>query len=307
MVLAAYLIWRYEGSNSSKTEDVQSQQQTRRSIYADEVWMPCVRGIHPAWLLAFRIFGFLMLLGMLITDVVVDGFGIFFFYTQWTFALVTIYFGLGSLLSIYGCRQYFIKVDGNGMALDTEQGTYVAPTYDENGNTCNIDPKKYVLLQHNRQYYVRQTAGNWGHVFQVLFQMNAGAVIITDCVFWFIIYPFLTTTDHSLTALKIVTHSVNAIFLIGDTVLNCLEFPWFRMAYFILWTATFVIFQWVVHAFVSIEWPYPILELSSPYAPLWYLMVALMHLPSYGFFYLLIKLKGYFLSRCIPQSYQFLS
>ncbi|PIA29205.1 hypothetical protein AQUCO_06100010v1 [Aquilegia coerulea] len=203
MLLAAYLIWRYEGSNSSKTEDVQTQQERRRSINADEAWMPCVRGIHPGWLLAFRIFGFLMLLGMLITDVVVDGFGIFFFYTQWTFALVTIYFGLGSLLSFYGCCQYFIKADGDHVALDTERGTYVAPTYEENGNTCNIDQRKYTQLQHNRQYYVRQTAGNWGYVFQVIFQMNAGAVILTDCVFWFIIYPFLSTNDHSLSVVSI--------------------------------------------------------------------------------------------------------
>ncbi|PNX62801.1 hypothetical protein L195_g053172, partial [Trifolium pratense] len=63
-------------------------------------------------------------------------------------------------------------------------------------------------------------------------------------------------------------HSVNAVLLLGETSLNCMSFPVFRFAYFILWTVTFVIFQWIIHAAVSLWWPYPFLDLSSPYAPL---------------------------------------
>ncbi|KAF9607288.1 hypothetical protein IFM89_033495 [Coptis chinensis] len=302
-ILASFLIWRYE---RSKPEDASPRQQetTRWSLCAEEAWMPCVKGIHPAWLLAYRVFAFLMLLSLIVTDVVLDGFGVFFYYTQWTFALVTIYFGLGSLLSIYGCFQCNNKVGGNHLSFDAEQGSYVAPTYEGNGNTCDID--KNICMRNIQQYPVHPNAGNWDFIFQVLFQMNAGAVILTDCVFWFIIYPFLTASDHSLTVLKIVTHSINAVFLLGDTALNSLRFPWFRIAYFTLWTAAFVIFQWVVHACVSIWWPYPILDLSSPFAPVWYLMVALMHFPCYGFYYLLVKIKGYFLSQCSPHSYQLL-
>lgn len=300
MVIAALMIWKCETFGDSKKERSQSHEETKCSLYADEAWMPCLKGLHTAWLLAFRIFGFVVLFTLLVVDLVVDGVGVLYFYTQWTFTLVTIYFGLGVVLSFYGCF-YSNKVGHDHVALDAERGAYVAPTYDENGNTCNPNQIKY--MPPSQQHYVRQRAGRWGYIFQVLFQMNAGAVILTDCVFWLIIYPFLSANDRSLSVLKIVTHSINAVFLLGDTVLNGLQFPWFRIAYFILWTGTFVIFQWVVHVFVSIRWPYPILELSSPYAPLWYLAVALMHLPCYGFFYLLIKIKGYFLSRCFPHAY----
>ncbi|KAL5725089.1 hypothetical protein ACHQM5_008272 [Ranunculus cassubicifolius] len=285
---ASILIWRYEGTNAAKNEVGDRQDEPNWCLYADESWMPCLKRIHPCWLLAFRVFGFAMLLGLLITDIVVDGIGVLYYYTQWTFVSVTIYFGLGCLLSIYGCSQYTYKSCHDQAALDTERGTYLPLTYEENG--------KHV--QPNGQHYARQIAGKWGYILQVLFQMNAGAVILTDCVFWFIIYPFLSANDATLTTMKIVTHSFNAVFLIADTALNCMQFPLFRIAYFTLWTATFVIFQWVVHAFISMPWPYPILELSSTYAPVWYLVVAMLHLPCYGFFYLLIKIKAYFLSKC---------
>ena len=36
-------------------------------------------------------------------------------------------------------------------------------------------------------------------------QMNAGAAILTDCVFWFIIVPFLTIKDYNLNFVSIMT------------------------------------------------------------------------------------------------------
>jgi hypothetical protein len=82
-------------------------------------------------------------------------------------------------------------------------------------------------------------------------------------------------------------HSINAIFLIGDTALNSLvsscisfstsiivcvsensypsipfvffqPFPWFRMGYFCLWTVTYVIFQWIVHACINLWYNKPL-------------------------------------------------
>ncbi|OVA20744.1 hypothetical protein BVC80_887g27 [Macleaya cordata] len=301
MVLASFLIWKYEGSKDSETDEEESLQETAGSLYEDEAWRTCLKEIHPAWLLAFRIISFITLSAFLVANIIVDGGGIFFYYTQWTFASVTIYFGLGSLLSIYGCYQYCTGAVGDCVGLDAERGTYVAPMHEENANECNIT-KSWVP---DKQYYVRQTAGIWGYIFQIIFQMNAGAVILTDSVYWLILFPLLSENkDYTPTVFLIVMHSVNAVFLLGDAILNCLRFPWFRMAYFILWTGIFVIFQWVIHACVSMWWPYPFLDLSSSYAPLWYLAVAVMHLPSYAFFVLIIRMKHFLLSRWFPNSYQ---
>ncbi|XP_076955538.1 uncharacterized protein LOC143630393 [Bidens hawaiensis] len=92
-------------------------------------------------------------------------------------------------------------------------------------------------------------------------------------------------------------HSVNAVLLLVDIFLNRLRFPFYRLAYFGLWTCIYAIFQWIVHACVSFWWPYPFLDLSSPYAPIWYLGVGLILLPAYGIFALIVWGKQRLLSK----------
>jgi hypothetical protein len=43
-------------------------------------------------------------------------------------------------------------------------------------------------------------------------QTNAGAVMLTDCVFWFIIFPFLTIRDYDLNFVS-NSYSVSIFFL----------------------------------------------------------------------------------------------
>ncbi|KAF6164098.1 hypothetical protein GIB67_017682 [Kingdonia uniflora] len=300
MVVATITIWRNEGFRKAPKlgRPEETLEEMKWCLYEDEAWKPCLKDIHPVWLLGFRVIGFFLLLTLLIVNVAVDGGGILFYYTQWTFGLVTIYFGLGSLLSMHGCYKYRNKVGGDTLETDAEQGTYMASVNNTNVHNIakNTGPDELV--------HVRQTAGIWGYVFQVIFQMNAGAVMLTDFVFWLIIVPFLAIKDYDLNILLIGMHSINAVFLLGDAALNSLRFPWFRIAYFLLWTAIFVIFQWAVHACVSIWWPYPFLDLASPYAPVWYMVVGLMHIPCYAFFALLIRMKHILWTRWFPQSYQ---
>ncbi|XP_057479279.1 uncharacterized protein LOC130766658 isoform X2 [Actinidia eriantha] len=305
MVFASILVSKYEGPRNSKRGiSRETEDEPAGILYEDEVWKPCLKGIHPVWLLAFRVFAFLVLLILLILNVAVDGGDIFYFYTQWTFTLITIYFGLGSLLSMYGCYHNHNKVGGVGTEnenFDADQGTDEAPTNDENSNSSTGDAKH---LGSNQEPRVRQTAGFWGYIFQIIFQVNAGSVMLTDCVFWFIIVPFLEIKDYELNFFIINMHTVNAVFLLAEIALNCLRFPWFRISYFFLWTVVYVVFQWIVHASFSLWWPYPFLDLSSPFAPLWYASVGLMHIPCFGIFVLVMKMKHNLLSKWFPQSYQ---
>ncbi|XP_061366836.1 uncharacterized protein LOC133309977 [Gastrolobium bilobum] len=303
-IFSSLIIWKYEVFRKpSKNDNMEIQKETSSTLYEDETWKPCLKGIHPAWLLSFRVFAFIVLLVLLIVTVIEDGGSIFYFYTQWTFTSITIYFGLGSLLSMHGCYHHHKKASGDKVDHvdgDAEQGNFDASSLPRSSNPSSHEKG----LGAPEGHAIRQPAGTWGYIFQIIFQMNAGAVMLTDCVFWLIIVPFLTMKDYNINFIIINMHTINAVFLLGDTALNCLRFPWFRIGYFCLWTVTYVIFQWIIHAIVKLWWAYPFLDLSSPYAPLCYVSMALLHIPCYGIFALIMKLKHTVLSTRYPDSYQ---
>lgn len=299
MVASAFTIWKFEGPKKSKTELIERSRETVGLLYKSEAWKTSLNVVHPGWLLAYRVAAFAVLLSLLITNIALEGGGIFFFYTQWTFTLVAIYFGFASLFSIYGyCKGW--KEDGVRVTSDAEWGAYVAPTFEED---CYRDNASKTLNSEG-EFLVAKIANTWGYIFQIIYQICAGSVVLTDCVFWFIIYPFMTSDDYVLGFIDICFHSINAVLLIGDVFLNCLRFPFFRMAYFILWTCIYVTFQWIIHFCVSFWWPYPFLDLSSPYAPIWYLAVGLLHLPCYAAFVLIMRLKHSCLLKLFPDAYQ---
>lgn len=290
MLFASLLIWKYEGAEKSKDGRRERQQVTAGVLYKDEVWKTCLNGIHPAWLLAFRIFAFLVLLALITANIVAVGPSIFLYYTQLTFALTTIYFGLASLYSLYGCWHDHAGAshfNGTSHYIDMEQASYTVPMLKS--------------LNNHEEVHAHQIASLPAYLLQILYQVSAGAVVLTDAIFWLIIYPFLSASDFRLNFYHVTMHSVN-ILVFGDTMLNCMRFPMFRISYFMLWTALFVIGEWIIHAFVNLYWPYPFMELSSSYAPLWYTLVGVLHFPCYGGFALLVKLKHLWLSRVFPDS-----
>ncbi|KAL0372375.1 UNVERIFIED_CONTAM: hypothetical protein Scaly_0919100 [Sesamum calycinum] len=135
MVLSALVVWRYEGHNKSRSRPTGDQGEAARGSYKSEAWRTCSQSIHPIWLLAYRIVAFCALLALILADTIVHSVGIFYFYTQWTFTLVTFYFGLASSLSIHGHLLHRPEVDSekdNRVGRDAEQGSYVEPTHGEN-------------------------------------------------------------------------------------------------------------------------------------------------------------------------------
>ncbi|XP_076925283.1 uncharacterized protein LOC143588056 [Bidens hawaiensis] len=294
MFIASFLIWRYEGSHNSKTYKEATRLEWDWDLYDREAWMPCVKEIHPGWLLAFRIIAFCLLFSACTADVVQVGTDLFYYYTQWTFTLVIFYFAFGSLLSAYGLFWQHKMFAVRSLDVNAHQAIY-EPLHNGDLETASS--------QHGGCCFL-QSAAFWGYVFQILYQITAGASMLTDSVYWLVIVPFLTINEYPMNFLTILAHSLNLVFLLGETALNSLRFPWFRISYFIFLTAFYVIFNWIVHACVQTWWPYPFLDLTMEYSPLWYLVVALLHLPCYYIFALIVNIKYRVLARWFPNSYQ---
>ncbi|MCD9638536.1 hypothetical protein HAX54_022543 [Datura stramonium] len=255
------------------------RRETEPTIKSTDLWVPCWRNLHPLWLLCYRASAFVVMALLLYQTVANLGFFVFIFYTQWTFALVGIYFALGTIISARGCWLYA----RNPLSRRGEREKFLKTAAEENSS--------------------EQWLGFWENFMQIIYQISAGAVMLTDIVFWCILLPFMTGENFKLTLLIGLMHSVNAIFLLLDSVLSNLQFTWFGITYFILWSCSYVVFQWSLHACCLSWWPYPFMELNTPWAPLWYLCLALVHIPCYGLYALLIKAKGQIFSRLFPQAF----
>ncbi|KAK4559492.1 hypothetical protein RGQ29_008634 [Quercus rubra] len=245
--------------------------------YAD-LWTPCWKNFSPVWLLYYRAFAFVCLAWMLYEMVVFAGAFCFFFYTQWTFALVMVYFALGTIVSAYGCRLSSKKPHSkNGDSAESVQGELEE---------------------------IQQKVGLWGYLMLITYQTCAGAVMLTDIVFWCILVPFLLGDQFSMTLLIGGIHSLNAVFLILDTALNRLPLLWSGFAYFVLWSCLYVTFQWVIRACGFYKWwPYPFLELNTPWAPIWYFSLALVHVLCYWIYVQIEKMKISVLPGLFPQAF----
>ncbi|KAJ6796109.1 Uncharacterized protein M6B38_221965 [Iris pallida] len=261
-------------------------------VRSSDLWLPCWRRVHPVWLLLYRVLVLVPMLYLLYCMLLARGISAFYFYTQWTFALVIIYFLIATLISAHGCWIYSkghsseIESAKRLLEKDFEENLPATLTFKTNTNR-NITK----LPNYHEEIEVDQTAGFLGYTMQIIYQTCAGAVMLTDIVFWGVLLPFSSSDYFKLSLVKGCVHSLNAVFLILDTSLNSLQFPLFRMAYFVLWSSIYVIFQWILHACGISWWPYPFLELANPWAPLWYFCMALVHIPCYGIYVLIVKAK----------------
>nr|KAJ0202139.1 hypothetical protein LSAT_V11C600333340 [Lactuca sativa] len=205
-IVSSILIWKYEGSDNSEIAT---------SLYDGESWMPCLKGLSPFWLMGFRMISFCLILAASIADVATHGTNLFYYYTQWTLMLTTIYFLFGSVVSASGCfRKDKKKMYNAHSIIDTKQRIGIYMPLNHAGK------EKPVNLQ--EECYFSQSAAIWGNIFQIVFQITVGAVMLTDGVYWLVIFPFLNISDYEISFLTVVVHSLNLVLVLGDTAMNSL-------------------------------------------------------------------------------------
>ncbi|KAJ3696325.1 hypothetical protein LUZ61_000030 [Rhynchospora tenuis] len=255
------------------------------------------RGVHPGVLLVFRLGAAAVLTGVLGWDLFIYDPSIFLYYTEWTFLLVILYFLIGAFISAHGLWVYSRQTTHQ----DVQQANGFL-TICINDHLHNQTP--LLTLPTNTGGNLQDgSAGTWGYCMQIIYQTCGGAVMLTDVVFWCLLVPFMSSAHFKVNLIMGCMHSLNLLFLLVDTFLNSMPFPWFGMTYFILWSCTYVIFQWILHACGFSWWPYPFLELATPWAPLWYFCMALVHIPCYGIYWLIVKAKNTHFPKLFPHSY----
>ncbi|KAF2304800.1 hypothetical protein GH714_038005 [Hevea brasiliensis] len=214
-------------------------------------------------------------------------------------------FALATVTSGYGCWTSSLQIPSENLETDEFLRTDVEDNGTTSSATCREKAMKGTikLQSHYAEETIRLRAGLWGYLMQTIYQTCAGAVILTDVIFWCIIVPFASNAHLGLNVLMGCMHTLNAAFLLLDTALNSLPFPWFRLAYFVQWSCLYVVFQWVIHACGFTWWPYPFLELDIAWAPLWYFALAVVHVPCYGIYALIVKAKNSIFPRWFPGTF----
>lgn len=266
------------------------------AVYTDDIWKPSCSSLHPFWLLAFRFLAFLYASAILVTDVASYGFNVFYFYTQWSFLLLIIYFGLATLLSARAASRSRLS-----NSFDTQYDSNIGFLKGYYNGGGDLESKNAIATL--QMYWETVFAENEelapfsGFLMQIIFQTLAGAAVLTDTVYWMGIFPLLREIPRTYDFLEINLHGMNTVFLLVDIMLNRMSFPWFRGAYFSLWTGIYVLFQWSMHAVGLQWWPYPFLDPTQRYAPLWYVIMCVVHLLCYGLVCFVVSLKHRFL-RC---------
>uniref|UniRef100_J3KZ05 Uncharacterized protein n=2 Tax=Oryza brachyantha TaxID=4533 RepID=J3KZ05_ORYBR len=218
------------------------------------------------------------------------------YYTEWTIVLEIVYFTIATLFSAYGC---FIYSSSNNRRVRVTI-LPVRQSHDE-----SVLSNSLVEINHgdDQKGGARAVLYQLGRFMQIVYQVLGGAVVLTDVVFWALIAPFMYSSRLSLNAVMGCTHSFNIVFLLIETTLNNLEFPWFRLTYFVLWTCSYVIIQWIAHGCGLTWWPYPFLNPAAPWAPLWYFCIALLHLACYAVYWSIVRGKNWWLNSYIIPAY----
>jgi hypothetical protein len=297
VVVGIAILCRYEGGKVSGPRLEQLEDPSIVGILPigylcrEELWMSCGGAVRPELLLVFRALAVAYLLPQLLYNIVKDGFSGYFFYTQWTFTLLILYFSLALRVSVdhfvnekfnrslpariespdFGDEQVMLdeddEVEGAGVRSILQNGK--DPATEQGKGQLPFAPGRGEKLE---------DAGIAGYVTQAVFQAVLPAVLLTDMVYWCLLVPFVLPKTTRHTFIDVNMHAVNALLLLTEFALNSLRFPWFRIGYIILWSASYTYFQWTLFTTgLSHKWPYPFMDVKTPWAPAWYLFIIVFH------------------------------
>lgn len=258
-------------------------------VFNQELWQAGYGSINPYWLLVYRFIIFIYCFSVFIYDAHRGSLFELTFFTRWNFMLLTTYFGIASYFSFKACS---VETKDCQAADDSTLGELCL----EMGNA---QPMENLSVESQLRYLrickpEEEKAGPLGYIMQGLYQIILPCSVLVDSVFWVVLYPEAVHDNHAAGLLNFVSyneHGFNLAICVGEFALNSMRYPWFRVAYVLLWSLTYVIFQWIWHDVFGQRWCYSFLVNNVPVAPLWYIGLLLFLFVCFSLWVQLHRMK----------------
>ncbi|KAG1697016.1 hypothetical protein DVH05_017403 [Phytophthora capsici] len=195
------------------------------------------------------------------------------FYTSWNFILQGVYFAGAAWRTR---RQLQLR-------MDERTASYTALVDGEEGS-----PFK------RRKRVLRTSGLNWIDL-ELLLDVCLAASLLICFVVWAILYPYAVKAGHPeklLNGVSYCQHGANVVLLQIDFFATRHLVSKDALPLIMGWPSVYAVFAWIVHGTVAKGfWPYPFLDLNTPWAPFWYGFLLAAHIAALMVVMLLSKMK----------------
>lgn len=192
------------------------------------------------------------------------------FYTSWNFIAQGVYFGIAVARTLQARR------------LQGSRRGYT-PLLDENSNTA----AEAAVVRHPHRGWFR---------LELALDVCLATSILISVVVWTILYPYAVKMHYPEKILNWVSycqHALNLVFLQVDFLSTRHTVSFHALPLLIAWPSMYSVFTWFLHGTVAKGfWPYPFMEVNTPYAPLWYAGLLLAHVVGLAMVYIISRCKS---------------
>lgn len=250
----------------------------RRPLFSGPVALLHPRG---CWslraLLAFRASAATFFLIIQIWDVLRSGGRCLAFYTSWNFVLQGVYF-------FEAAR--FTRRQLQRQADERSVGYTALIDGDDGGSDTALTDRRRVL---------RNSGQQWVADLELLLDVCLAASLLICTVVWTVLYPYAVKVGHPemiLNGVSYCQHGANVLLLQIDFLATKHFVSKDALPLVMGWPSVYAVFAWIVHGTVAKGfWPYPFLELNTPWAPIWYGGLLAAHILALALMMLLSKVK----------------
>lgn len=202
------------------------------------------------------------------------------FYTSWNFIAQGVYFALA-----YAKTRRLAKQQQN-RSLAT-------------ASRVKEDDIETALLGDNLSVrrassHADRSANDWISL-ELLLDVCLATSLLISFVVWTILYPYAVKIHHPETILNGVSyfqHGLNVLLLQIDFFCTQHHVSLKAVPLIMIWPSLYALFAWLLHGTIAKGfWPYPFLQVDTPWAPLWYGGILVAHLLFFGLVWLVSRVK----------------